>query len=203
VTQQVLLYERAVPLSSERDLGWSVETGTDYSFAKTFHAVPLTAIEILGAASEYPIIFAGEGDNLMPLAVLRARVRTCLSKRTVAWPGTISPHSCAGIPSSLLRARSARRCALMKTLMAGTRRDKGNVYSTPMARAPNILSWCWASCAHTKRTCSAHEPTAPSYVSSNSWSRCRPGSNPVMGSAQLEASWPLTERSYGRPQTTK
>ncbi|MFB3041365.1 MAG: SapC family protein, partial [Candidatus Poribacteria bacterium] len=67
---QVLFYESAVQLSSERHRDWSIKKGTDYSFAKHVNAVPLTAVEFAKAALEYAIVFANSGDTVMPTVIL-------------------------------------------------------------------------------------------------------------------------------------
>ena len=51
MSTQLLIYERAVPLSSQRHKDWSVKTGTDYVFARQVNSVPLVAVEFPHAAS--------------------------------------------------------------------------------------------------------------------------------------------------------
>jgi hypothetical protein len=70
---QLLIYERALPVSSARHGKWSVEVGNDYSFSKTVNSVPLLAVEFPNANSEYPIVFAGSGDTVMPAVILGLR----------------------------------------------------------------------------------------------------------------------------------
>jgi hypothetical protein len=70
---QLLIYERALPVSSARHGQWSVEVGNDYSFSKTVNSVPLLAVEFPPAASEYPIVFAGSDDTVMPAVILGLR----------------------------------------------------------------------------------------------------------------------------------
>jgi hypothetical protein len=73
MAKQLLIYESAVPLSSAVHRELSFEAVPDYAFASGINAVPLTAIEILAAASEYAIVFAASGDDVMPVAVLGVR----------------------------------------------------------------------------------------------------------------------------------
>ena len=73
MTTQLLIYERATPITRDRHGGWSVKTGKDYSFAKHVNAVPLTAVEFASAGGEYAIVFAGQGDTVMPSVVLGVR----------------------------------------------------------------------------------------------------------------------------------
>ena len=73
MTKQLLIYTQAEALSSERHREWSVKAGDDYAFCKETNSVPLTAVEFPNAADEFPIVFAGEGDNIMPVAVMGVR----------------------------------------------------------------------------------------------------------------------------------
>jgi hypothetical protein len=70
---QLLIYETATPVVHTRHGGWSVEVGTDYSFSKGVNSVPLMAVEILGAAAEYAVVFGGTGDVVMPAVILGLR----------------------------------------------------------------------------------------------------------------------------------
>ncbi len=73
MTTQLLIYETAVPVSSGRHGQSSVDNGGGYDFSRHVNAVPLLAVEFPSAASEYVIVFAGEGDALMPAVVLGMR----------------------------------------------------------------------------------------------------------------------------------
>ena len=70
---QLLIYERAVPVSNARHGRWSADVGTDYSFSKSINSVPLTAVEFPHAAGEYPIVFTGTQDAVMPVVILGLR----------------------------------------------------------------------------------------------------------------------------------
>ena len=70
MAKQLMIYERAVPISAETHREWSVKTGGDYSFAKDINSVPLLAAEFMTAALEYTIVFAGEGDAIFPSVIL-------------------------------------------------------------------------------------------------------------------------------------
>ena len=69
---QLLIYERAVPVSQQRHRDWYIKTGTDYGFASKVNSVPLVAAEITVAAQTYPVVFAGETD-LVPVVLLGVR----------------------------------------------------------------------------------------------------------------------------------
>ena len=73
MSAQMLIYERAVQLSSEKHKDWSVKTGADYAFARQVNSVPLVAVEFPHAAAEYSIVFAGEGEAMMPIVILGMR----------------------------------------------------------------------------------------------------------------------------------
>lgn len=72
MSTQMLMYETAVPVSSGRHGKCSVEVN-NYSFSRTVNAVPLVAAEFPEASAEYAIVFAGKGDELMPVVILGAR----------------------------------------------------------------------------------------------------------------------------------
>lgn len=73
MTTQLLIYETAVPISSGRHGQSSVDSGGGFAFSRHVNAVPLLAVEFPSATGEYAIVFAGEGDALMPAVVLGMR----------------------------------------------------------------------------------------------------------------------------------
>src|SRR5882672_2920094 len=73
MASQMLIYESAVPVSSARHGGWSVEVGADFTFSKNVNAVPLMAVEIPNAATEYAVVFSGTGEAMMPAVILGMR----------------------------------------------------------------------------------------------------------------------------------
>lgn len=70
MSKQLLIYENVAALSSNKHRKLSIKRTDDFSFAAGVNSVPLTAIEFGPAGMEYPIVFAGEGDNVTPVAVL-------------------------------------------------------------------------------------------------------------------------------------
>ena len=72
---QLLIYESVVPVSSARHASYSVQANPDYGFARKVNSLPLTAIEFLEAAQEYPVVFAGDGKVMTPSVVLGLRER--------------------------------------------------------------------------------------------------------------------------------
>lgn len=71
---EILLYESIVPLNRERhsDLRLKSLNG-DCSFAAKSHYVPLAGTEFYQAAGDYPIVFAGQGAESTPVAILGLR----------------------------------------------------------------------------------------------------------------------------------
>ena len=73
MSKQLLIYSRAQAVNSQRHREWSVKAGDNFGFAKDVNSTPLTAVEFVAAASEYPIVFAGESGQIMPLVVMGGR----------------------------------------------------------------------------------------------------------------------------------
>ena len=73
MSNQLLIYETAVPVSSGRHGKASVEVGAHYGFARQVNSVPLMAVEFPNAEPEYPIVFAASGESVLPVVVLGAR----------------------------------------------------------------------------------------------------------------------------------
>ena len=89
---QLLIYERAVPVSSQRHSKWSVEVGANYGFSRSVNSVPLMAVEFPAAAPEYPIVFAGAGEGVMPAVILGVRGQENLFlTRENTWQGKYIP----------------------------------------------------------------------------------------------------------------
>lgn len=70
MAKQLMIYDRAVPISSARHNDWSVRQDRNYAFAKDVNSVPLLAAEFLAAAPHYAIVFAGDENNVSPSVVL-------------------------------------------------------------------------------------------------------------------------------------
>lgn len=70
MTTQLLFYRNATPVNDGRHRDLSVKAGDSYAFAAAVNAVPIMTAEILRAALDYPVVFAGEGASIIPVAVL-------------------------------------------------------------------------------------------------------------------------------------
>ncbi len=92
MTAQLLIYEQAVPVSVERHGDLSVKSGTDFGFARHVNSVPLTAAEISPAAAEFPVVFTGNEEAVVPAAILGARDRQNLFlDEAGAWQASYVP----------------------------------------------------------------------------------------------------------------
>lgn len=70
MTTQQLFYETVVPVSSKRHGQWSVDRSDGYAFSRKVNSVPLMGIEFHVAAAEYPIVFSGNDETVMPVVLL-------------------------------------------------------------------------------------------------------------------------------------
>ncbi len=66
------ILRHAEPLDATRHGDLRVTAGRDFSFARSLHTVPLSAVEFMPSARHYPIIFAGE-SVIQPVALLGLR----------------------------------------------------------------------------------------------------------------------------------
>jgi hypothetical protein len=73
MTKQLLIYGAAEAVNKQKHKEWSVKSGADFSFASEVISVPLTAVEFIPASQDFAIVFSGEGDNIMPVAVMGVR----------------------------------------------------------------------------------------------------------------------------------
>lgn len=73
MSAQLLFYNEVVPISVERHRNWHVRELTDYSFTGESNSVPLMAVEFLNASSDFPIVFAGDDEAVMPVLLLGMR----------------------------------------------------------------------------------------------------------------------------------
>jgi len=71
---QLLFYEQATAVSSERHRNWSVERA-GYAFSRNTNSVPLTTVEFARASRVYPVVFAGVEGGKLPVAVLGLKDR--------------------------------------------------------------------------------------------------------------------------------
>jgi len=70
-----LFYENATPVTAERHGNWSITKDSGFAFSRNTHFAPVTAVEFARAAREYPLVFAQEGEQAFPVAVLGLKER--------------------------------------------------------------------------------------------------------------------------------
>ena len=73
MAKQLLIYESAVAVSPTTHRRVSFDSADNYSFSASINAVPLMAVEIMRAATEYAIVFTESGEDVFPAAVLGVR----------------------------------------------------------------------------------------------------------------------------------
>lgn len=92
MTAQMLIYETVVPVSNGRHGKCSIEASKTYAFARHVNSVPLMAVEFPQAAPEYAIVFAANGDEIVPVVILGARKDENLYVQDdAAWAGNYIP----------------------------------------------------------------------------------------------------------------
>ncbi|MEA1831386.1 SapC family protein [Methylobacterium durans] len=92
MTKQLLIYERAVPVTRQRHGSWSVKAGATFDFARGVNSVPLMVAEFGNASAEYTIVFGGAADEIIPVALLGIRDNENLYVNdTGAWAGNYVP----------------------------------------------------------------------------------------------------------------
>lgn len=73
MSKQLLIYEKAVPVSKTHHRNLSVKNDASFAFAKETNAAPITAVEFPVAAREFTIVFTGKGESLAPAVILGVR----------------------------------------------------------------------------------------------------------------------------------
>lgn len=92
MSKQLLIYERAVPVTRQRHGAWSVKAGTTFEFARGVNSVPLMVAEFPNAGAEYSIVFGGADDEIIPVALLGIRDGENLYvSEAGAWSGAYVP----------------------------------------------------------------------------------------------------------------
>src|SRR5262245_48719862 len=91
MSTQLLIYETAIPVSSARHAKCSVERGRGYGFTRKLNSVPLMVGEFPEAEPEYAIVFAGEGDTVLPTVILGAAAENLYLGRDDGWQAKYIP----------------------------------------------------------------------------------------------------------------
>lgn len=70
MAKQLMLYENIVQITQNRHADWFVQVGESYAFSREVNSVPLVGSELAPASLEYPIVFTGNSEGIMPTAIL-------------------------------------------------------------------------------------------------------------------------------------
>lgn len=73
MSAQLLFYSDATPVSAEKHRDASLRPLTDYGYTSAVNAVPIVGPEFGNAACDMMIVFAGDENGMMPMAVLGLR----------------------------------------------------------------------------------------------------------------------------------
>jgi len=73
MAKQLLIYEQVEPITISKHGNLSVKAGKDYKFAQFINSAPIIAAEFPNASMEYPIVFTGDGDSVIPVVILGLR----------------------------------------------------------------------------------------------------------------------------------
>lgn len=92
MSKQLLIYERATPITVDAHKDWSIQTGKSFSFAAGLNSVPLLAAEFSAAAPEMTIIFSGTEDMVFPSVILGMKDgQNLFVAADGSWTGTYVP----------------------------------------------------------------------------------------------------------------
>ncbi|CTQ56512.1 SapC [Roseibium album] len=113
MTKQLMIYQRAVPISNERHRDWSVKTGGNFGYASGINSVPLVAAEFVAAATEFAIVFAGEDENIFPTVILGMRDgENAYVNEEGAWSGGYVPAFLRRYPFVFMRSEDQQTFTL-------------------------------------------------------------------------------------------
>jgi len=65
-----LFYKNIAPLTSARHSSYSIDAVEGFEYARETNSVYISAGEFGRAAKYYPIVFAGDGDDVFPVVLL-------------------------------------------------------------------------------------------------------------------------------------
>jgi len=70
MSTELLFYQNLAAISSTEHKNLCIKGGEEFKFARNTNSVPLMSVEITKAALNYPIVFAGDEKNFLPVSVL-------------------------------------------------------------------------------------------------------------------------------------
>lgn len=113
VEKQLLIYERAVPVSKQSHEKVSVDAKDHYAFAHGLNAVPIVIGEFSHIAREYPIIFVNVNSRIQPMAAVGLRDNENLFLNSDgSWNGHYVPAFIRRYPFVFAKDRNAEKFVL-------------------------------------------------------------------------------------------
>lgn len=113
VEKQLLIYERAVPVSKQSHEKVSVDAKDHFAFAESLNAVPIVIGEFSHIAREYPIIFINVNSKIQPMAAVGLRNNENLFVNSDgSWSGHYVPAFIRRYPFVFAKDRSEDRFVL-------------------------------------------------------------------------------------------
>lgn len=113
MAKQLLIYESAVPVSATRHGRMSIESSSNYAFSSEINAVPIMGLEFIRAATEYAIVFAATGEDVLPAVILGIRPNENLYLSASAkWQADYIPAFIRRYPFVFSVGRDARSVTL-------------------------------------------------------------------------------------------
>lgn len=118
------MYETVAPINSNLHQDVSIKPVTGLEFARHMNSVPILAAEFPSAAQDMAIVFAGEGDDLMPLALTGIKPNENLYLNADAkWTGRYVPAFFRRYPFIFARGDDDRMTLCIDETFAGVNRD--------------------------------------------------------------------------------
>lgn len=113
MAKQLMIYERAVPISVEAHKDVSVKAGGTYGFAREVNSVPVLMAEFAACATEYAIVFAGNDEVVFPSVILGMRgSENAMVNEDGAWKGRYVPAFLRRYPFVFASAEDGQSFAL-------------------------------------------------------------------------------------------
>lgn len=113
MSSQLLFYKDAKPVNVDSHKDVYVKTGGTYDFARHVNSVPITAVEFAQGAAEYPIVFAGTEEAVMPAVILGVQqTENLFVDASGAWRGKYVPAFVRRYPFVFSTDRTGRRFVL-------------------------------------------------------------------------------------------
>lgn len=110
---QLLFYRNAVPVSAKKHKDMSLRSDGTYTYAAEVNSVPLVAAEFRAAAADSCVVFAGEGEEIIPVVILGFRDRENLYVDAEGrWTGRYVPAFMRRYPFVFGQAEAAENFTL-------------------------------------------------------------------------------------------